>query len=248
MLEIRFLAFLRESWFSRRMTRTATEYLHAQVSDPLLRAKLTPDYPIGCKRILISDDYYQALVRPNVEVVSEPLERVTRDAVVTKDGVARPADTIVFGTGFETTRFLAPLAIEGLGGAELDEVWRDGAEAHLGVTVAGFPNLFLLYGPNTNLGHNSIIFMIECQVGYAVQCIQELSKRRASWLDVRREVMDRYNQRLQTALSKTAWTAGCSSWYKTASGKVVNNWSGFTTDYWRRTRRPNWRDYRFVRA
>lgn len=248
MLEIRFLAFLRESWFSRRMTRTAKEYLHAQVSDPVLRAKLTPDYPIGCKRILISDDYYQALLQPNVEVVSEPIERVMLDAVVTKDGVARPADTIVFGTGFETTGFLAPLAIEGLGGAKLDEVWRDGATAHLGVTVAGFPNLFLLYGPNTNLGHNSIIFMIECQVGYAVQCIQELSKRRASWLEVRREVMDRYNQRLQTALSKTAWTAGCSSWYKTASGKVVNNWSGFTTDYWLRTRRPNWRDYRFVRA
>ena len=248
MLEIRFLAFLRESWFSRRMTRMATAYLHAQVSDPVLRAKLTPDYPIGCKRILISDDYYQALVRPNVEVVSEPIERVTRDAVVTTDGVARPADTIVFGTGFETTGFLAPLAIEGLGGAKLDEVWREGAEAHLGVTVAGFPNLFLLYGPNTNLGHNSIIFMIECQVGYAVQCIAELRKRRASWLDVRRDVMDRYNQRLQAALAKTTWTAGCSSWYKTASGKVVNNWSGFTTDYWRRTRHPNWRDYRFVRA
>jgi len=248
MLEIRFLAFLRESWFSRRMTRTAIEYLHAQVSDPALRAKLTPDYPIGCKRILISDDYYQALVRPNVEVVTEPIERVTQGAVATKDGVERPADTIVFGTGFETTRFLAPLAIEGLGGAELHEVWCDGATAHLGVTVAGFPNLFLLYGPNTNLGHNSIIFMIECQVGYAVQCIQELSKRRASWLEVRPDVMDRYNQRLQTALSKTAWTAGCSSWYKTASGKVVNNWSGFTTDYWRRTRHPNWHDYRFVRA
>jgi len=248
MLEIRFLAFLRESWFSRRMTRMATEYLHAQVSDPVLRAKLTPDYPIGCKRILISDDYYQALVRPNVEVVSEPIEHVTQGAVVTKDGVARPADTIVFGTGFETTSFLAPLTIEGLGGAKLHEVWRDGATAYLGVTVAGFPNLLMLYGPNTNLGHNSIIFMIECQVGYAGQCIAELRKRHVSWLDVRGDVMDRYNRRLQTALSKTAWTAGCSSWYKTASGKVVNNWSGFTADYWRRTRHPNWHDYRFVRA
>jgi cation diffusion facilitator CzcD-associated flavoprotein CzcO len=248
MLEIRFLAFLRESWFSRRMTRMATAYLHAQVSDPVLRAKLTPDYPIGCKRILISDDYYQALVRPNVEVVTESIERVTQHEVVTKDGVARPADTIVFGTGFETTGFLAPLTIEGLGGAKLDEIWRDGATAYLGLTVAGFPNLFLLYGPNTNLGHNSIIFMIECQVGYAVQCIAELRRRHASWLDVRRDVMDGYNHRLQAALAKTTWTAGCSSWYKTASGKVVNNWSGFTTDYWRRTRHPNWRDYRFVRA
>jgi cation diffusion facilitator CzcD-associated flavoprotein CzcO len=248
MLEIRFFAFLRESWFSRRMTRVATGYLHAQVSDPVLRAKLTPDYPIGCKRILISDDYYQALVRPNVEVVCEPIERVTAGAVVTADGVERAADTVIFATGFETTTFLAPLTIEGQGGAKLQDVWRDGAEAYLGVTVAGFPNLFMLYGPNTNLGHNSIIFMIECQVGYAVQCIREILKPGNSWLDVRREVMDRYNRELQTALGKTAWTAGCSSWYKTASGKVVNNWSGFTIDYWRRTRRPDWRDYRSVRA
>ncbi len=248
MLEIRFLAFIRDSWFSRRMTRVATEYLHAQVSDPALRAKLTPDYPIGCKRILISDDYYQALVQPHVEVVCEPIERITRDAVTTQDGVAHAVDTIIYGTGFETTTFLAPLAIEGLGGAKLEETWRDGAEAYLGVTVAGFPNLFMLYGPNTNLGHNSIIFMIECQVGYSVLCIQELSKRGVSWLDVRRDVMDRYNRDLQLALSKTAWTAGCASWYKTASGKVVNNWSGFTTDYWRRTRRPKWSEYRFVRG
>jgi cation diffusion facilitator CzcD-associated flavoprotein CzcO len=247
MLEVRFFAFLRESWFSRRMTRTATEYLHAQVSDPVLRAKLTPDYPIGCKRILISDDYYQAMVRANVEVVNEPIERVTRDAVVTADGVARGVDTLIFGTGFETTTFLAPLAIEGIEGAKLHDVWREGAEAYLGVTVAGFPNLFMLYGPNTNLGHNSIIFMIECQVGYAVQCIQQLLKREVSWIDVRRDVMDRYNRNLQTALGKTAWTAGCSSWYKTASGKVVNNWSGFTLDYWSRTRRPNWHDYRIAR-
>lgn len=248
MLEIRFFAFLRESWFSRRMTRVATEYLHAQVGDPVLRAKLTPDYPIGCKRILISDDYYQALVRPNVEVVCEPIERLTAGAVVTADGTLRAADTVIFATGFETTTFLAPLTIEGLDGAKLHDVWRDGAEAYLGVTVAGFPNLFMLYGPNTNLGHNSIIFMIECQVGYAVQCIRELLKPGTAWLDVRRDVMDRYNRDLQTALGKTAWTAGCSSWYKTASGKVVNNWSGFTIDYWRRTRHPDWRDYRFVRA
>jgi cation diffusion facilitator CzcD-associated flavoprotein CzcO len=248
MLEIRFFAFFRDTWFARRMTRIATEYLHQHVKDPVLRAKLTPDYPIGCKRILISDDFYQAMVQPNVEVVTDPIERIERDAVVTKDGVAHGADALIFATGFETTTFLAPLAIEGVGGAKLDEVWRDGAEAYLGITVAGFPNLFMLYGPNTNLGHNSIIFMIECQVGYAVQCIAERIKRGVTFVDVRRDAQDRFNRELQAKLAKTTWTAGCASWYKNAAGKVVNNWSGFTADYWRRTRHPEWTDYRFVRT
>ena len=135
------------------------------------------------------------------------------------------------------------MQIEGLGGRKLEEVWREGAEAYLGVAVAGFPNLFLLYGPNTNLGHNSIIFMIECQVGYVVQCIRRLFGRDLDWLDVRREAQTRYNAELQRDLAKTAWAAGCSSWYKTASGKVTNNWSGFTVDYWRRTRRPRFEDF-----
>lgn len=243
MLEIRFFAFVRDSWFSRRMTRMATEYLDSVVKDPALRAKLLPDYAIGCKRILISDDYYQTLVRPNVEVVTEPIERIERDAVATTDGRTRRAEAIVHATGFETTTFLAPLAVEGRAGRKLDVAWRDGAEAHLGITVPGFPNLFLLYGPNTNLGHNSIIFMIECQVGYVVQCIERLVRGEVRFLDVRRDVTERFNARLQRELAKTAWTAGCASWYKNAAGKVVNNWSGFTTEYWLRTRRPRWSDF-----
>jgi len=217
------------------------------VPDPALRSVLTPDYPIGCKRVLISDDYYQAVVRGNVEIVTSPIERIERDAIRTGDGVARPTDAIIFGTGFQTTSFLAPLAIEGVGGAKLEETWREGAEAHLGVTVAGFPNLFLLYGPNTNLGHNSIILMIECQVRYAVLCIQELAKRGVSWIDTRRDAMERFNRGLQRDLSKTSWVASCESWYKNAAGKVTNNWSGTTIEYWWRTRRPRWSDFRFVR-
>jgi cation diffusion facilitator CzcD-associated flavoprotein CzcO len=188
MLEIRFFAFLRDSWFSRRMTKLATGYLDEVVKDPALRAKLLPDYAIGCKRILISDDYYQALVRPNVEVVTDAITRIERDGVTTADGRTRRADALIHATGFETTTFLAPLAIEGRGGAKLDVAWRDGAEAYLGITVPGFPNLFLLYGPNTNLGHNSIIFMIECQVGYVVRCLRELSRRGEGYMDVRRDV------------------------------------------------------------
>ena len=218
------------------------------MKDPALRAKLTPDYPIGCKRVLVSDDYYQALARDNVEVVTSPIERVGPHEIVTADGVAHPADTIVFATGFQTTRFLAPLAIEGLGGRKLEEAWRDGAEAHLGVTVTGFPNFFLLYGPNTNLGHNSIILMIECQVRYALRCIEELARRSVTYVDVRRESMERFNVALQHDLAKTTWVANCDSWYKNEAGKVTNNWSGTTIEYWWRTRSPNWNDFHFVQT
>jgi cation diffusion facilitator CzcD-associated flavoprotein CzcO len=248
MLETRFFAFIRESWFSKRMTKIATDYLHEVIQDPSLRAKLTPDYAIGCKRILISDDYYQALVRPNVEVVTDGIARIERDGLVTADGTKRRADVIVFATGFETTTFLAPLAIEGRRGAKLDFVWRDGAEGHLGICVPGFPNFFMLYGPNTNLGHNSIIFMIECQVNYVVRCLEELARRDARFMDVRSDVTERFNAELQRKLAKTAWVADCASWYKNEAGKVVNNWSGFTTDYWFRTRRPRASDFEFARA
>jgi cation diffusion facilitator CzcD-associated flavoprotein CzcO len=242
-LESRFFAFRRDSWLSRRMEKGCRQYLEAQIADPTLREILTPDYPVGCKRILISDDYYQALCRPNVEVVTSPIERIGRDAVRTRDGRVHRADTLIFATGFETTTFLAPMQIEGRGGQKLEEVWRDGAEAYLGLAVSGFPNLFLLYGPNTNLGHNSIIFMIECQVNYVVRLIRRLFAQDLPFLDVSAEAQSRYNAGIQRDLEKTAWAAGCSSWYKTASGKVTNNWSGFTVDYWNRTREPRWGDF-----
>jgi cation diffusion facilitator CzcD-associated flavoprotein CzcO len=239
-LEARFLAFFKGSRVGEKIAQVATEYMQTHIADPALRRALTPDYPVGCKRILISDDYFQALARPNVTIETHPISRIAPGAVVTADGVAHPADTIVFATGFQTLSFLAPMRITGLDGRTLDDAWRDGAEAYLGMAVAGFPNLFLLYGPNTNLGHNSIIFMIECQVGWVLRCIQALHERRLAWLDVRPEVMAAYNVELQAALRETAWDAGCTSWYKSESGKVINNWSGFTVAYWWRTRRPDW--------
>jgi cation diffusion facilitator CzcD-associated flavoprotein CzcO len=238
-LESRFFALFQGSWLGKKVEELATEHLHSQVRDPRLRSVLKPDFPVGCKRILISDDYYPALQRPNVEVVTSPIERVTQGGIITSDGRVRPVSTIIFATGFETTSFLSPVQIEGLSGRPLADAWRDGAEAYLGVTVSGFPNLFMLYGPNTNLGHNSIIFMIECQVQYIVRCIQELARRHLSYLDVRRDAMDRYNTELQRDIAKLSWAAGCSNWYKTASGKITNNWSSFTVAYWWRTRRPD---------
>jgi cation diffusion facilitator CzcD-associated flavoprotein CzcO len=239
LLEVRFFGFREGTFLARKLTEVALQYLDEQIPDPALREVLTPDYPVGCKRILISDDYYEALRRPNVDVVTTPIARIARDGVVLQDGTTVPADTILFATGFEATSFLAPMTIEGIGGRALHDAWRDGAEAYLGVAVADFPNLFLLYGPNTNLGHNSIIFMIECQVDYVVRCIQTMMRRRVSRFAVRRDVMSRYNETLQRVLAQTTWTASCGSWYKTASGKVTNNWSGFTVEYWWRMRRPD---------
>jgi cation diffusion facilitator CzcD-associated flavoprotein CzcO len=242
-LELNWFAFTPDTWLSRKIREWALQYLHAMISDPALRQALTPDYPIGCKRLLISDDYFQAMVRPNVELVTTPIDRIAPNGVTTSDGDTKAVDAIIFATGFDTTSFLAPLEIEGRSGTKLREAWKDGAEAHLGITVAGFPNLFLLYGPNTNLGHNSILFMIESQMHYIVRCVQELERRNAVWLDVRRPAMLRFNAEVQHALQKTSWSAGCGSWYKTASGKITNNWKGFTTEYWWRTRRPDFADY-----
>ena len=242
-LELNFFAFRGEGVIARKMAGMAKEYLAATVKDPALREKLVPDYPVGCKRILISDDYYPALNRENVHLVTSPIDRIVADGVRTQDGVRHPADTLIFATGFETTRFLAPLEIEGLGGRKLQQEWRSGAEAYYGVTVSGFPNFFLLYGPNTNLGHNSILFMIECQVGYLLRCVQELVRRDAAWIDVRPEAQERYNEEVQRALAGTAWNAACGSWYKTESGKITNNWSSFTAAYWWRTRRPDFSAY-----
>jgi cation diffusion facilitator CzcD-associated flavoprotein CzcO len=242
MSEVRFFGLKKESPLRARTEEATRQFMESQVASPALRAALTPTYPMGCKRVLISDDYYPALERDNVELVTDAIDRFSPDGVVTKSGAAHPVDTVVFATGFETTTFLAPMEIEGRGGRRLSEAWREGAEAYLGVAVAGFPNLFLLYGPNTNLGHNSIIFMIECQVGYVLQCLERLRDGRStlrSTLEVRPEAMRLFNEQLQRDLEQTAWGEGCTSWYKTASGKVTNNWSGFTVQYWWKTRTPD---------
>lgn len=243
LLEARFLMFARRTWLSERVERMAREHLEAQIADPDLRAKLTPDYPVGCKRILISNNYYPTLVRSDVELCTEPIERATREGLITRDGVTRPFDTLIFATGFESTRFLAPMEVRGLGGRSLKDAWKGGAEAYLGVAVSGFPNFFVLYGPNTNLGHNSIIFMVEQQVRYAVRCIEELVGRELAWLDVRPEVMERYNRDVQAKAQRTVWAAECGSWYKTESGKITNNWPDFTFRYARRLRRPDLGDF-----
>jgi cation diffusion facilitator CzcD-associated flavoprotein CzcO len=218
-------------------------FLRKSVRDPGLRKKLSPSYTLGCKRILPTNDYLPAIQRDNVEVVTDPIRTVVPRGVVTSDGVEREVDVIVLATGFDAAEHCAPFEIHGRGGARLDEVWSDGASAFLGTTVSGFPNLFILVGPNTGLGHSSMVFMIESQVQYLVEAIRTMRARGWTAVDVRAETQSRYNERLQERLAKTVWASGCRSWYMTRSGRNTTLWPGFTFEYRMRTRRFDPRDY-----
>ncbi|MFI6507710.1 flavin-containing monooxygenase [Streptosporangium sp. NPDC050855] len=231
-------------WSADLVRRRALDHLRAQVPDPELRARLTPDYPVGCKRVVIDSGFYPALTRPDVDVVTDPIVRIVPEGVRTVAGL-READVIVYATGFRTTEFLAPVRITGRGGRVLAEEWREGAEAYLGIAVPRFPNLFLLYGPNTNLGHNSIVFMIECQVRYIMGCLPHLAERGP--MEVRPEAMATWRRSLDRAMSRMVWQAGCRSWYKNEAGRVTGNWPGTTMLYRRITRAPRPDAFRFAR-
>ena len=236
-LEFRWIWFRKDSWAGRRLRRIFDKQICARVvSDRLPEAAVVPDYPIGCKRILISNDWYPAIMRSHVEVVEEPIERIEADAVVTADGRRRPADVLIFGTGFSTTDFLAHIPVTGEGGRTLAEAWEDGARAYLGTAVPGFPNCYVLYGPNTNLGHNSILFMVERQLNLVLQALalQTAATRYAEGplVAVSPEAYRLDDQRTQKMMAGTAWVADCRSWYKTASGRVTNNWPTWTVRYW----------------
>ncbi|MEO3800443.1 NAD(P)/FAD-dependent oxidoreductase [Nonomuraea sp. B1E8] len=232
---------LAQGWSADLLRKRALRHLRDQVPDPALRAKLTPAYPPGCKRVIIDSSFYPALTRPNVDVVTDTIVRVTPKGVETAEGL-READTIVYATGFTSTEFLAPMEISGRGGRSLEEQWKDGAEAYLGISVPNFPNMFLLYGPNTNLGHNSIVFMLECQVEHIMACLAHLSLNGP--IEVRPEAMAAWRRRLDAAMERMVWGGGCQSWYKTAEGRVTNNWPGPTTLYRRLTARAPTPAYR----
>ena len=228
---------------ARSLTRMAMKHLEDQVPDPALRLLLTPTYPIGCKRVLVSDDYYPALQHPDVSLVTAGIDRFEPGGVRTSDGVLHELDAVVFATGFHSQSLVAPMRVVGPDGRSLDDVWADGPQAHLGVTVAGMPNLFLLYGPNTNLGHNSILFMMEAQFHHIVSLLEGVRERGASRIEVRPEAFETFNREMQERLADSVWAAGCSSWYKTDGGRVTNNWPGFANEYWRATRRPDFAQY-----
>ncbi len=236
-LESRWICFRKDGWAGRSLGQLFTKRIRQEVvSDRLPERSVVPDYPVGCKRILISNDWYPALMQPNVEVVDQPIGHIESDAVVTADGRRRPADVLIFGTGFSTTDFLAHIPVVGEGGGSLAEAWHDGAHAYLGTAVPGFPNCYLLYGPNTNLGHNSILFMVERQINLILQAmavqVRATTDGEAPLIGVSDDAYRRDDGKTQRLLSTTAWVAGCTSWYKNASGRVTNNWPTWTVRYW----------------
>jgi cation diffusion facilitator CzcD-associated flavoprotein CzcO len=223
----------------------ALRYLAAQVPDPELRAKLTPSYRVGCKRILLSNDYFSALQKPNAELITSAIREVTPRGIVTADGAEHALDAIVFATGFNAAETYAPFPLRGRGGDELTERWKQGAEAYLGTTVSGFPNFFMLGGPNTSLGHSSIVFMIESQIAYILDALRVLRTRGLKSLEVQRATQDEFNQRIGKHLGNTVWARGdCASWYQTRSGKITTLWPGFTFEYRWRTRRFDVQNYK----
>ena len=247
-LETKFSLMRRESRLGRWLQSRFRRELAAMADERLPMEVLMPDYPPGCRRLLISDDWYPTLRRDNVEVVGSGVSRITPDGLDTADGRHFRLDTLIFGTGFRTTEFLTPLKVTGSNGRDLNEVWGGGAVAYMGIAVSGFPNLFILYGPNTNLGHNSILFMIEQQVQYLLAALEQLQRRGAAALDVKPGALEAWDDEMRTRSEETVWAGDCSSWYKTDDGRITNNWVGHTTEYRRRMRAPAWDDWRFIRA
>ncbi len=249
MHEIRILGFAQNPKLMKKVEKLARTYLDRAVKDPELRRKLTPDYTIGCKRVLISNDYFPALQQPNVELVTDGIAEVRPHSIVTQDGTERPVDALIYGTGFVTTGAFSAANIVGRDGAALNQVWHDGMSAFKGITVSGFPNFFLLMGPNTGLGHNSMIVMIEAQVRYTLSCLRQMRRRGLLAVEVRPEVQRGFIKRLQERMSKTVWqTGGCKSWYQDETGRNNALWPGSVVEYVMRTRRASLADYRVTPA
>jgi cation diffusion facilitator CzcD-associated flavoprotein CzcO len=247
-LESRALGFAVDPRLMAPLQTLARKHLAKQVADPALRARLTPDYTIGCKRILLSSDYYPALQRPNVELVTDRISEITRTSVVSGSGAgggaAREFDVLIYATGFRVVDSATELNVTGRDGVKLADAWHDGVEAYRGITVAGFPNFFLLLGPNTGLGHTSVVFMIESQVQHVMSCLRILSRERGSTIEVTAPALRRYNDALHARLRRAVWSeGGCESWYLDEAGVNRTIWPGFTFEYWARTRRARRDDY-----
>ena len=236
--------FVGPPWAIAPIRTVAEVQRRIQVRDPDLRAKLTPDYPMGCKRILVTGDYYPALMRDDVELITDPIETITPLGIRTQDGTERSYDAIACATGFATGDPIAPMEIVGEGGRSLsDDAWAGGAEAYLGISVPGFPNMFLLYGPNTNLGSGSIIYMLESQHRYVVDALRRMRDLDLAWIDVREQPHRAFVDEMDRRLADSVWVR-CDSWYRRRNGRVTNNWPGLMSEYRLRTRRLHPSHYR----
>ena len=222
----------------------STLFMRMQLRDPEVRRKAWPDYTFGCKRILFSSHWLPALQRDNVTLETERVSEIVPEGVRTGDGRTHEVDTIIWGTGFAATDFMFPMEITGPGGRSLTDDWADGAHAYLGMTVPGYPSMFILYGPNTNTSGGSIIRYLESQVRYVRETLQETQRRASSAVEVREDVEQAYDAEVQARFAGTAWTR-CDSWYRDESGRIVTNWPGYMREYDERTRRVEPSDYVF---
>ena len=253
---VRWLLFgLSEAWgpivfldspLSKIGERSSLRHLEASVSEPKLREKLTPDFQFGCKRVLISNDYWPCFERDSVELVTEGIAQITGDGIETVDGEERPFDAIVLATGFALGLANAPFPVLGLGGHTLDEAWKDGAVAYKGMTVSGFPNWFIMMGPNTGPGHTSVLVYTERQIGYAIQAMRRLRDQDLRYVDVKQEVQDEYNASIQRRMKHMAWSSGCNSWYLNPDGSNHSLYPGFASEYCLRARKFKPSEYHLV--
>jgi cyclohexanone monooxygenase len=237
------IAFRHGETGAEQLKAVAQSHLDYRIKDEELRRQLTPDFPFGCKRSLVCSDFYKALLRDNVELVTQPIDRVTPGSLVTTDGQERPVDAIVLATGFKATEYLDGLDVTGVGGRRLHDDWSEVAHAYMGLTVSGYPNFFMLYGPNTNQGGNSIIVILEAQATYVLGALRAMRRHRVQALDVRRDVMEGYNRELQEALAGTIWNDGCQSYFKNANGKIATQLPQTSRWYAQRTRRFQMKEY-----
>jgi cation diffusion facilitator CzcD-associated flavoprotein CzcO len=224
-----------DSAVGKTICAAATRHMTMKIKDPVLRAKLTPDYPVGCKRILFANSYYPAIAQPHVQLVTERIARITPTGLVTTEGTVHEVDVIIHATGFDAQEFLESIDITGASGQKLAGQWIDGAHAYLGIYVPNFPNLFLSYGPNTNLGGGSIIYMLEAQARHIRQTVDRMHAGSFRTVEVTARAEQAYDHEVQGRLSHSVW-AHCDSWYRHASGRITSNWPGSTHPYAQRTR------------
>jgi cation diffusion facilitator CzcD-associated flavoprotein CzcO len=241
--ELLVLGFVKRPRLMRFVERIARRHLHSQIADPALREQVTPDYTIGCKRILPSNGWYRALGQPNVELVTDGVAEVRPRSIVGADGVEREVDAIVFGTGFQVTDIPAAQRVRGRGGVLLDDVWQGSPRAYLGTSIAGFPNLFFLLGPNTGLGHSSMVYMIESQIAHVMAALERMRDRRAETIEIRPEAQARFNADIDRRMSGTVWQTGCASWYLDRTGRNATIWPDWTWRFRRRAAQLRPDDY-----
>jgi len=231
---------------TQEFTAIARRLLDNSVPDEQLRRKLTPDHPMGCKRLVFSSDYLAALTQPHVEVLNSPARYLRARSLVMQDGTERDVDVVVCATGYAAADYLGEIEVTGEGGVTLRDVWRDGAHAYLGMAVPGFPNFFMLYGPNTNVGSNSVIFVLEAQARYIVRALRYLRRKGRSYVAVRPSAMANFLAKIDQWMQGTVWTTQCSNYFRAANGRVVTQWPRSARAFWGMTRRFKSADFIFV--